>query len=87
MACVRWNPGNEHQLVSCAYDGCVKLWDTRGKLPLHTVNAHPNERAMAVDFHGPDRVVSGGTDGKLRTFKIARPDALDDDAGDDEDDA
>jgi ribosome biogenesis protein YTM1 len=65
----------------------VKLWDTRGKLPLHTVNAHPNERAMAVDFHGPDRVVSGGTDGKLRTFKIARPEALDDAAGDDEDDA
>ena len=55
--------------------------------PLHTVNAHPNERAMAVDFHGPDRVVSGGTDGKLRTFKIARPEALDDAAGDDEDDA
>jgi hypothetical protein len=42
---------------------------------------------MAVDFHGPDRVVSGGTDGKLRTFKIARPEALDDAAGDDEDDA
>ena len=50
----------------------MKLWDTRGKLPLHTVKAHEKERAMAVDFHGPRRVVSGGTDGRLRVFKLER---------------
>ena len=44
----------------------------RGKLPLHTVKAHEKERAMAVDFHGPRRVVSGGTDGRLRVFKLER---------------
>lgn len=70
--CVAWNPGDEHQLASCSYDGTVKLWDTRGKLPLHTVKAHEKERAMAVDFHGPRRVVSGGTDGRLRVFKLER---------------
>ena len=58
---VRWCPGDEHKLVSCSYDGTVKLWDTRGKLPLHTVKAHEGERAMGCDFHGPRRIVSGGT--------------------------
>lgn len=44
--CVRWCPGSDHQFASCAYDGTLKLWDNRGKLPLHTVKAHEKERAM-----------------------------------------
>ena len=67
---VRWCPGDEHKLVSCSYDGTVKLWDTRGKLPLHTVKAHEGERAMGCDFHCPRRIVSGGTDVRLRLFKL-----------------
>jgi ribosome biogenesis protein YTM1 len=59
---VRWCPGDEHKLVSCSYDGTLKLWDTRGRLPLHTVSAHEGERAMGVLFTG--------TDGRLRLFKL-----------------
>ena len=59
---VRWCPGDEHKLVSCSYDGTLKLWDTRGRLPLHTVSAHEGERAMGCDFHGPKRIISGGED-------------------------
>ena len=65
---VRWCPGDEHKLVSCSYDGTPKLWDTRGKLP-----GTPSTRtrgARAGDFHGPRRIVSGGTDGRLRLFKL-----------------
>ncbi|EEH53022.1 uncharacterized protein MICPUCDRAFT_21888 [Micromonas pusilla CCMP1545] len=75
---VAWCPGSEYQLASTAYDGNVKLWDIRGKLPLHTVKAHPGKphtaRALCVDYHGPNRVVSGGIDGRLRIFKVDNED-------------
>ena len=75
--CVRWCPGNEHRFASCSYDGTTKLWDTRGKLPLHTVtayeqlvNAGEGNRLFAVDFHGPGRFACGGVDGALRVYKL-----------------
>ena len=79
---MRWNR-DEHQLVSRAYDGCVTLGHARSSRPRST----PPERArMAVDFTGrPSRLRRHGRE--LRTPKIARPEALDDAAGDDEDDA
>ena len=52
--CVRWCPGNSSQLVSCGYDGALKLWDTRGKLPLHTVKA--GGRAHTTRHMGLGRV-------------------------------
>ena len=45
--CVRWCPGNEHRFASCSYDGTFKLWDERGKLPLHTVPAGDAGEAAA----------------------------------------
>jgi ribosome biogenesis protein YTM1 len=68
VVCVRWCPGNEHRFVSCSFDGSVKLWDTRGKLPLHTVAG--DDRMLAVDLHGPMRIASGGVDGSLRVYKL-----------------
>ena len=71
--CVRWCPGNEHRFASCSYDGTFKLWDERGKLPLHTVpagDAGEGNRLFAVDFHGPTRVACGGVDGALRVYKL-----------------
>ena len=45
-------------------------FDVEPCVVLHTVNAHEGERAMGCDFHGPRRIVSGGTDGRLRLFKL-----------------
>ena len=73
VVCVRWCPGNEHRFASCSYDGTMKLWDARGKLPLHTVPAGAggeDHRLFAVDFHGPGRVACGGVDGELRVYKL-----------------
>ena len=73
VVCVRWCPRNEHRFASCSYDGTTKLWDTRGKLPLHTVtagNAGEGDRLFAVDFHGPGRFACGGVDGALRVYKL-----------------
>jgi ribosome biogenesis protein YTM1 len=68
VVCVRWCPMNEFRFASASFDGTVKLWDTRGRLPLHTVSG--DDRVLAVDFHGPRRIASGGVDGNLRVYKL-----------------
>lgn len=35
---IAWSPNNGNRLVSCAYDGTVKLWDIRSNIPLHTLS-------------------------------------------------
>ena len=70
VACVRWCPGNDHRFASCSYDGTVKLWDARGKLPLHTVAPGEGDRLFSVDFHGPTRIATGGVDGYLRVYAL-----------------
>jgi ribosome biogenesis protein YTM1 len=56
-----------HEIVSASYDGTIKVWDVRASVPLHTIEAHAGQRAMAVAWC-PDQlaVVSGGTDSIVR---------------------
>lgn len=37
VTAVRWCPWNENLLLSASHDGTLKVWDARGKVPLHTV--------------------------------------------------
>ena len=76
---MRWNPGNEHQLVSCAYDGCVKLWDTRklgatgADCCVHTFSLH--SEGITTAQWCPDRrgvFASGAEDGYLNVWDVNR---------------
>ena len=69
MSCIRWNPDNENHVVSSGYDGSIKLWDIRGRVPLHSVKTHDGKN-FAVDYHGGERLASGGDDGQLRFWNI-----------------
>jgi len=64
VSCVRWVPHSPHHLWSAGHDNKVKLWDIRGKVPLHTISAHTN-KVLCVDTHAGKHVVSGGADCKL----------------------
>lgn len=54
------------QLLSGAHDGCLKVWDVRGKLPLHTLAAHA-DKVLCAGWGGPEGglILSGGADRKL----------------------
>ena len=54
-------------LLSASEDGTVKMWDTRGSVPLHTVEAH-DDKALGCDWHGASRFASGGADCQLKVF-------------------
>lgn len=64
VTAVRWCPWSEHHLASVSYDGSLKVWDVRGKVPLHTVQVCDN-KLLAADWHGGDRLACGGADCKL----------------------
>ena len=55
--------------MSSGYDGEVKLWDIRGRVPLHSVSSHDGKN-FAVDYHGGERLCSGGDDGQLRFWNV-----------------
>ena len=69
VSCIRWNPDNENHVVGSGYDGSIKLWDIRGRVPLHSVKTHDGKN-FAVDYHGGERLASGGDDGQLRFWNI-----------------
>ena len=71
ISSLSWSPSNEHHLLSCAFDGEVKLWDTRGNVPVHSVMAH-EDKCFAVDFFGPDTFCTGGNDGKLKFYTLPK---------------
>lgn len=57
-----------HQVISCAQDGAVKLWDIRATLPLHSAQAHKG-KALCCGWLG-GRIISGGSDGAVKTFNV-----------------
>jgi ribosome biogenesis protein YTM1 len=60
-----------HHLLSASYDGTIKLWDTRSKVPLHTLQAH-NDKALSADWWKEDSIISGGADAQLQVFSNLR---------------
>lgn len=56
------------QLLSCAYDGAVKLWDIRSTLPLYSAPAHEGKALCCAWQNG--KIVSGGIDGEVKTYVV-----------------
>ncbi|CAM9492319.1 unnamed protein product [Discosporangium mesarthrocarpum] len=73
VSSVAFIPRSETMVISCAYDGAVKLWDTRSSVPLHTAKAH-GDKALTVMWH-EGKIVSGGGDGAVKSYLV--PDAAD----------
>lgn len=61
---VAWCPEREHVFASASHDGTVRLWDTRGSSPLHTVQAHEG-KALCLSWLAGGLLASGGTDSQL----------------------
>merc|ERR1712071_102150 len=40
VSSLQWSPTQPHVLATNSHDGCVKMWDIRSSLPLHTLRAH-----------------------------------------------
>ena len=75
VSAVSWSPSNEYHLLSSGFDGEVKLWDTRGSVPIHSIKAH-EDKCLTVDFFGPERFCTGGTDGKLKFYSLPGVDGV-----------
>jgi len=66
-----WAPVDTFNIVSASHDKTLKVWDIRSSTPLHTITAHEG-KVLAVDWV-KDMVLSGGTDNKLKMFKVSLP--------------
>eukprot|EP00252_Welwitschia_mirabilis_P011392 TRINITY_DN25622_c0_g1_i1.p1 TRINITY_DN25622_c0_g1~~TRINITY_DN25622_c0_g1_i1.p1 ORF type:complete len:454 (+),score=82.46 TRINITY_DN25622_c0_g1_i1:67-1428(+) len=67
ISACKWHPKSRYHLLSASFDGTIKLWDTRSKIPLMTVEAH-KDKVLCTDWWKEDCIVSGGTDSKMRIF-------------------
>ncbi|CAM9100307.1 unnamed protein product [Pylaiella littoralis] len=65
---VKWAPGSETMVLSCAQDGAVKLWDIRSTLPLHSAQAHKG-KALCCGWQD-GKIISGGEDGAVKTYTV-----------------
>jgi ribosome biogenesis protein YTM1 len=70
VAFARGGAGAEHLVSSASHDGSVKLWDVRSTIPLHTMAAHDG-KALCAAWQGADKIITGGTDCKVRCHKLA----------------
>eukprot|EP00897_Mesotaenium_endlicherianum_P005871 jgi/Mesen1/5311/ME000264S04333 len=61
---VKWAKGSAHHLLSASHDGSIKLWDTRTKIPLYSLDAH-TDKVLCADWWSNNTVISGGADSKL----------------------
>eukprot|EP00898_Chlorokybus_atmophyticus_P008233 jgi/Chlat1/8410/Chrsp80S07911 len=73
VSAVRFSPSNAHQLIAASYDGSIRLWDVRGKVPLHTVSQAHEGKALAVDWLGDGETAfaSGGEDGRMVVYTMS----------------
>ncbi|EFA86552.1 WD40 repeat-containing protein [Heterostelium album PN500] len=70
---ISWKPGSSTQLLSASHDGTVKLWDTRSKVPLFTIEKH-TDKVLSCDWlsnptdSSNPYIISGGADTKLKIY-------------------
>ena len=69
VSAIRWSPRSEFHLASCDYDGVVKVWDMRSPMPLHSVSAHSEDKALCIDWF-ESGLATGGADAKLKVQAI-----------------
>ena len=69
---VRWSPQTGEALLTCGFDGDLKVWSTRDWTELISLKAHEG-KVLAADW-APDgfSIVTAGYD---RTIKLWRPEA------------
>jgi len=63
-----WSPSSNFTIVSGSHDQTLKVWDIRSSTPLHTIAAHEG-KVLAVDWV-KDYIMSGGTDNKMKLFRV-----------------
>ncbi|CAM6030064.1 unnamed protein product [Sphagnum balticum] len=71
ISACKWHSSSIHHLLSASYDGTIKLWDTRSKVPLHTLQAH-KDKVLSADWWKEDSIISGGADAQLQVFSNLR---------------
>jgi ribosome biogenesis protein YTM1 len=60
-----------NELLSCSYDGSVRVWDIRSSKALHVLDAaNPGEKVLAVHCTAAQLVVCGGSDTMLRFHRL-----------------
>jgi ribosome biogenesis protein YTM1 len=66
VSALAFHPSSEFLLLSASHDRTVKMWDVRGKLPLHTIEAH-SDKVLCVGWGGANgnAILSGGADSRL----------------------
>ncbi|KAH7425077.1 hypothetical protein KP509_11G038700 [Ceratopteris richardii] len=67
ISACKWHSSSSHHIFSASYDGSIKLWDLRSKIPLLTIDAHKG-KVLSADWWNKDSIVSGGTDSLLQIF-------------------
>jgi len=71
VSAIKWSPNQPHVLATNSYDGCVKLWDIRSSLPLHTVRAHAKgDKGLCLAFGDDNCLFSGGSDCIVKKFSF-----------------
>jgi len=67
---VSWCKSSNNIFASSSYDGSVKIWDMRSSIPLFTLEAHPKNKALCVEWKDY-QVLSGGSDCKVKAFNTS----------------
>ena len=73
VSALAFAPASPYRLLSASHDGCLKVWDIRGKLPLHTLGAHGAAKVLCAAWGGKDgrAILSGGADCRLLVHATA----------------
>ncbi len=65
-------PGSEHVIASASLDGSVKLFDVRANsYAIQSVTLPDSVRALALAWSSSERILSGASDGIVRTHVLA----------------
>ena len=73
VSAVKWCPHQAQLVATACYDGAVRLWDVRcSSTPLHQASLHDG-KALCLEWDGPERLVSGGTDAVMRRAEVTLP--------------